>query len=657
MRTQIAYHNDKYYADDAPEISDGQYDELFRELRALEAEHPNLVTPDSPTQSPGTYSISTFASVEHLVPMLSLDNAFSDDELRAWRDRVVKILGSDTLDFVVEPKMDGLAMSLVYEKGKLIRGATRGDGTTGEDVTENIRTIKAIPHVLKNAPALLEVRGEVFMPIASFEALNERQRLSEGKIFANPRNAAAGSLRVKDSRITASRDLSFVAYQIGESQGVEKITSHQETLKYFRECGLSVSDEIVVVDTVEKAFKRSAKLLEMRHDLSYEIDGAVIKVDKFNLREKLGFTSRAPRWAIAYKFPPEEKTTLLHDIQVSIGRTGRATPFAVLEPVFVGGSTVSMATLHNEDEVARRNVRPGDTVIVRKAGDVIPEVVGPIESLRPADSKAWKFPKKCPNCKEPLTRPVGEAQHRCFNIDCPARIATSIEYFASRTAMDIEGLGEKRVRQFLDVGLISNIADIYTLTRNQLESLDKTKEKSATNLLNAIEESKKRPLFRLIVALGIRNVGPTAARALSRAYEDLHAIMDAPESELAELDGVGEVIAASLHTFFSNPANKKLIKRLVASGVNIVGEKVAGATNASNEFEGLTFVLTGSLETMTRDEAGEEVLARGGKVSSSVSKKTSYVVAGDKAGSKRTKAEDLGVTILEEADFTKMLSK
>ncbi|HMS24152.1 MAG TPA: NAD-dependent DNA ligase LigA [Acidimicrobiia bacterium] len=653
LRALIAHHNDRYYGADAPEISDAQYDELFRELVAIEEQYPDLITPASPTRGPGTFQTSTFASVEHLVPMLSLDNAFSDDDLSAWRDRVVKILGTDEVVFVVEPKMDGLAMSLLYEKGKLVRGATRGDGNAGEDVTQNVRTITAIPHVLKGAPELIEVRGEVFMPIASFEALNERQRNAQGKVFANPRNAAAGSLRMKDSSVTASRDLSFVAYQIGQSVGLDGIDTHQQTLDFFRNVGLPVNDQIVAVDSVERAFGRCSELEEMRHSLEYEIDGAVIKVDDFVLREKLGFTSRFPRWAIALKFPPEEKTTLLKDIRVSVGRTGRATPFAVLEPVFVGGSTVSMATLHNEDEVARRNVRPGDTVIVRKAGDVIPEVVGPIESLRPKTARPWKFPEKCPTCSEPLVRPEGESQHRCWNIDCPARIATSIEFFASRTAMDIEGLGEKRVRQLLEVGLISNIADLYDLKREDLESLDKTKEKSATNLLNGIEESKKRPLFRLLVALGIRHVGPAAARELANHYKDIHDIMDAPSEELAQLEGLGDVIAESLHAFFSNPSNKNLIKRLVGAGVNVTSDRIATAP-ASNVFDGLTFVLTGTLPALTRDEAAEMIEARGGKVTGSVSSKTNYVVAGDKAGSKLTKAEKLGVSVIDEATFLKL---
>jgi DNA ligase (NAD+) len=653
LRELIHYHNDRYYGKDEPEISDAEYDELYRELATLEEEYPDYITADSPTQKVNTFLQSTFAPVDHLVPMLSLDNAFSSDDLQAWRNRVVKGLGSEDVTFVVEPKMDGLAMSLVYENGKLVRGATRGDGQTGEDVTENIKTIKAIPHELKGVPELIEVRGEVFMPISSFEALNDRQRENEGKIFANPRNAAAGSLRVKDSSITASRDLGFVAYQIGQLSDQSVISSHNDTLNLFRSAGLPVNELIVTVATIDEAIARCSEVEAMRHSLPYEIDGAVIKVDDFALREKLGFTSRFPRWAIAYKFPPEEKTTLLHDIQVSVGRTGRATPFAVLEPVFVGGSTVSMATLHNEDEVARRNVRPGDTVIVRKAGDVIPEVVGPIESLRPKGSKPWSFPTKCPSCGEKLVRPEGEAQHRCWNLKCPARIATGIEYFASRTAMDIEGLGEKRVRQFLEVGMIKDVADIYSITREQLLELEKTKEKSADNLIASIEKSKSQPLSRLLIAFGIRHVGPTAARALSKNYEDIHAIMDADLAELEALDGVGDVIARSIKDFFDDPVTIDLVKRLEKAGVNVQGEKKE-ASQSLNDFEGMTFVLTGTLPTMTREEAAEMIEDRGGKVSSSVSKKTSYVVAGEKAGSKLTKAESLGVAVLDEAAFLKL---
>ncbi len=654
LRELIRYHIKLYHEKADPEISDAEYDELFKELVSLEEQHPDLITPDSPTQKPGGIVSSTFAPVKHLVPMLSLDNSFSAEDLNGWRDRVVKGLGTDKVSFVVEPKMDGLAMSLVYENGQLVRGATRGDGETGEDVTENVKTISAIPHEIKNAPDLIEVRGEVFMPIKSFEALNDKQRDAGAKVFANPRNAAAGSLRVKDSSITASRDLSFVAYQVGEISDNSLLHSHNDTLKLFKKFGLPINDQIVTVKTINEAFARCEKLESIRHDLDYEIDGAVIKIDDFSLREKLGFTSRFPRWAMAYKFPPEEKTTLLKDIQVSIGRTGRATPFAVLDPVFVGGSTVSMATLHNEDEVARRNVRPGDTVIVRKAGDVIPEVVGPIENLRPKGSAPWKFPRKCPSCGQELIRPEGEAQHRCFNISCPARIANSIEFFASRTAMDIEGLGEKRVLQFLDVGIINDIADIYSINKEQLLDLEKTKDKSAQNLIDAIEKSKVQPLWRLIVAFGIRHVGPQAAKVLTKKYSNLYEIIDADLQELSELEGVGEVIAKSIKDFFSNKDNLKLVKRLDQAGLNITSDSKV-VESVSEKLAGKTFVLTGTLPNLTRDQAAEIIEANGGKVTSSVSKNTDYLLAGEKAGSKLEKAEKLGVQIIDEISLIKMV--
>lgn len=659
LRQEIGKHNELYYGKDSPQISDAQYDDIYRELVALEEQHPDLIIPSSPTQSPGASAESSFSSVEHLIPMLSLDNAFSKEEINSWKERVAKGLNSQKVTFIIEPKMDGLAMSLLYKNGQLVRGATRGDGTTGEDVTENIKTIKSIPNTLNESVELLEIRGEVYMPLASFEALNNRQRENGQKVFANPRNAAAGSLRVKDVSITQSRDLSFVAYQVGASSGIENIGSHQKTLAYFKKIGLPVNEEITVANTVEEVFHQCSRLEEKRHSLEYEIDGAVIKVDDFSEREKLGSTSRFPRWAIALKFPPEEKTTLLKDIQVSVGRTGRATPFAVLEPVFVGGSTVSMATLHNEDEVARRNVRPGDTVIVRKAGDVIPEVVGSIEALRPKNSRSWSFPKNCSSCSEPFIRPVGQAQHRCFNIDCPARIATSIEYFASRKAMDIEGLGEKRVQAMLDAGLIKNIADIYDLDREKIESLEKTREKSATNLLEAIEVSKTRPLFRLLVALGIRHVGPQAAKVLANSYEDIDAIIQAGESELSELEGVGEVIAESIVEFFSNASNKYLIKRLIAAGLNVKGTLTSHNSKQGGKDQaliGLTFVLTGSLQDVTRDQAAQLIETRGGKVSSSVSKNTDYLVAGEKSGSKLTKAQGLGVKVLKEEAFLELLN-
>lgn len=655
----IEYHNELYYGHDEPEISDAQFDDIYNELKVLETEFPELVQKNSPSQKPNTFLQSSFDAFEHLQPMLSLDNVFSADELTQWGIKVGKLADLSKTNLVVEPKMDGLAISLIYVDGKLQKAGTRGNGSVGEDVTENIRQIKSIPHNLKNKVELLEVRGEVFMPLKSFEDLNERQRVAGNKIFANPRNAAAGSLRVKDTSITKSRDLDFVAYQMAENKGVEAFKSHDETLKYLEGQGLPVNSEIKIVSDVSSAQLRATKLEELRHSFEYEIDGAVIKVNDFSIREQMGFTARAPRWAIAVKFAPEEKNTKLLDIEVSVGRTGRATPFAVLEPVFVGGSTVAMATLHNGEDLEKRNVRPGDTVIVRKAGDVIPEIVGPVLSLRPKNSKPWKFPENCPACGQKLSKPDGEVQHRCVNVECPQRRSTAIEYFASRNGMEIEGLGIAKVNQLIDAGLINNIADIYYLERGDLEKLERMATKSIDNLLNSIGKSKSQPLYRLLIALGIRHVGPTAARELASNYKDIFAIAKADENEIENLEGLGIVIAQSVKDFFGNDKNMKMIERLVDCGVNVEGTKPDSSSVeiGPKVFAGMTFVLTGSMETMTRDQAGEEVLGRGGKVSSSVSAKTSYVVYGEKAGSKLVKAEKLKVPTLNEKEFITLLDK
>ena len=656
LRALVDYHTDRYFLDDAPEIADAEFDALVRELRELEAAHPELVTPDSPTQRPGGARSATFAAVRHDVPMLSLDNAFSRDELQAWHDRIVKLV-TDPVTFVGEPKLDGLAISLLYEDGRLTRGATRGDGVTGEDVTPNVGTIGAIPKRLtgRDVPSRLEVRGEVFMPLTSFEELNRRQGDAGERLFANPRNAAAGSLRQKDAKVTASRDLSFFSYQLGLQQGGPKLRSHHETLEWLAALGLPVNPHIARLDALDDVAAFCQQMLEQRHSLGYEIDGAVVKVDDLAQRAEMGFTSKAPRWAIAYKFPPEEKTTRLLGIFVSIGRTGRATPFAQLEPVFVGGSTVGLATLHNQDEVARKDVRVGDTVIVRKAGDVIPEVVGPVLAKRVRGARRWKLPTDCPACGAPLVRLDTEVDHHCVNVECPEQRVQRITYFAGRGAMDIEGLGEERVRQLVDAGLVLDVADVYALTVERLVPLERMAQKSAENLVAGIEASRQQGLARVLVGLSIRHCGPTAAQAIARTLGSMDAVEAASVETMTAVDGVGLVIAESIQRFFAIDSNREVVEKLRRAGVDLTAPTTAPVAPEDAVLGGMTFVLTGGLERWTREEAEAEIAARGGKVTSSVSKKTSFVVVGESPGSKLAKAESLGVTILDEAGFADLL--
>ncbi len=657
LRDAIRYHDERYYGHDDPEISDADYDDLMRELRDLEADHPELVTADSPTQKPGAARVPTpFSEVRHLQPMLSLDNAFSRDDLVAWGERLGRLV-DDPIAFVGEPKLDGLAISLLYEAGRLVRGATRGNGETGEDVTANVLTIADLPQKLRGTrvPDRFEVRGEVFMSLDAFAELNRRQAEKDERLFANPRNAAAGSLRQIDASVTASRNLSLYCYQPGAVERGPKLASHHDTLDWLRQMGFPVNPHIEPLADLDAVHGFCARMEEQRHSFGYEIDGAVVKVDSLAQRAEMGHTSRAPRWAIAYKFPPEEKTTKLRHIMVSIGRTGRATPFAVLEPVFVGGSTVQMATLHNQDEVARKDVRVGDTVVVRKAGDVIPEVVGPVLADRKRGARRWKFPTTCP-CElgQPLVRLEGEADTRCVSADCPMQREQKIMYFAGRGGMDIEGLGEERVRQLVHAGLIEDAGDLYRLTQDQLVALERMGEISARNLLSAIEDSKTRPLARVIVALGIRHAGPTAAAALARRFRSLDAIMDASTESLVEVDGVGGVIAESLQTWFAVPTNRALVEKLRAAGVVLEGPEPE-QPDVEPTLAGLTFVLTGGLERRTREETEAEITARGGRVTGSVSKKTSYVVVGENPGTKLAKAEQLGVTRLDEDAYEQLL--
>ena len=657
IRDAIRFHDERYFGQDDPEISDAEYDELMVELREFEADHPELEDADSPTQRPGTARVPTpFAEVHHLQPMLSLDNAFSREELFAWGERIGKLV-TEPVVYVGEPKLDGLAISLLYERGRLVRGATRGNGETGEDVTANVKTIGDLPQKLtgKRIPNTLEVRGEVFMALAAFGELNRRQEEKEERLFANPRNAAAGSLRQMDPTVTANRNLSLYCYQPGAVEGGPKFMSHHDTLTWLIELGFPVNPHIEELADLEAVHGFCVRMETHRHSLGYEIDGAVIKVDAIAHRNEMGTTSRAPRWAIAFKFAPEEKTTILRSIMVSIGRTGRATPFAVLEPVFVGGSTVQMATLHNPDEVLRKDVRVGDTVVVRKAGDVIPEVVGPVLAKRKKGARRWKFPTLCP-CElgQPLIQLEGEVDRRCVSADCPMQREQKIMYFAGRTGMDIEGLGEERVRQLVNAGLVADSGDLYALTHDQLVALERMGEISARNLLAGIETSKAKPLARVIVALGIRHAGPTAAAALSRSFADLDAIVAASAEDLTAVDGVGPVIAESLQVWFMIPTNRALIEKLRAAGVNF-DAPVIDVPEVDQTLIGRTFVLTGGLEHRTREQTEAQITARGGKVTSSVSKKTSYVLVGESPGSKLAKAEQLGVMLLDEAAFEHLL--
>ncbi len=659
LREIIRHHSRLYYEQDSPEIPDADFDALLRELENLEEEHPDLITPDSPTQSVGGSATITFSSVEHRVPMMSLDNAFSPEEVAAWGGRLQRRIdelgaSAESVGLVAELKIDGLAVSIRYENGVLVQAATRGDGRFGEDVTANVKTIAGIPHRLpKGSPEVLEVRGEVYMSISAFDELNAAQLEAGEKTYVNPRNTAAGSLRQKDAAVTATRNLSFWSYQLGEVVGGPELTQHHQIFEFLGGLGFPVNPEVKVLRGLSDVEPHLLQWQKRRHDLDYEIDGVVVKVDDLSLQRELGFTSRAPRWAIAYKFPPEERTTKLIDIQVSIGRTGRATPFAQLEPVFVGGSTVEFATLHNQDQVAAKDVRPGDTVIVRKAGDVIPEVVGPVLSERPKGLRKWKFPTNCPICGHVLVRPEDEAVHRCLNLSCPARVAGAIEHFASRGAMDIEGLGEQRVQLFCELGLLSDVSDIYALDPERLKGLDKFADVSVQKLLDAIEGSKTKPLANLLVGLNIRHLGGAGSVALAEHFGHLDRIESASEEEIAGVEGLGSIIAASVHQWFVDATNRAVIEKLRAAGVNLQGPE---ASDLPQTLEGLIVVVTGTLDGFTRDEAEAAIKGRGGKSPGSVSKKTTAVVIGAGPGaSKVTKAEELGVPVLDEAGFLELL--
>ncbi len=656
LRRKINQANIDYYVLDEPAIPDAEYDRMMQELIAIEDECPELITKDSPTQRVGARPLDSFSEVKHVVPMLSLSNAFDEEEMTAFDHRVREMLEQDQIEYVGETKFDGLAISLLYEDGVLTRAATRGDGVTGEDVTQNARTIRGIPLRLqgKSTPKRFEVRGEIVMTHQAFDKLNEKQKAKEEKIFVNPRNAAAGSMRQLDSRITADRQLSFFAYSVGlfeKDEQSPEITSHSEMLVRLKTFGLPVS-EIMVLKGLKACLLYYRTMNNLRNSLDYDIDGVVFKINDFKQQEIMGFVSRAPRWAIAYKFPPEEELTQVLDIEVQVGRTGALTPVARLEPVFVGGVTVTNATLHNEDEIKRKDVRVGDTVIVRRAGDVIPEVLKVVMEKRPDNTRPFKMPAKCPICDSDIEREEGETVIRCSGgLYCSAQQVQAIIHFASRRAMDIDGLGDKLIEQLVEKGLINNVSDLYGLQQTQLACLERMAEKSASNIISALNNSKKTTLDRFLYALGIREVGDATARSLANHFGNLSAIQSATQEALEDVADVGPIVAKHIVTFFSQTHNQEVINNLLTACVHWPDVEV----KAEQPLRGKIFVITGTLKGMKREEVKQRLLALGAKVSGSVSKKTDYVIVGSDPGSKAEKARKLEVAILDEAGFLSLL--
>lgn len=661
LRRQIHYHNYRYYVLNDPVISDAEYDALMRELRRLEAEHPELVTPDSPTQRVGAEPLEEFRRVRHVRPMLSLQDAFDEGELRDWLTRISKLLPEgvsvDDLEFVVEPKVDGLTVVLTYEEGLLVLGATRGNGVEGEDVTQNLRTIRSVPLRIPISPdgpppVRLVVRGEAYMPISAFHEFNRRQEELGEKAFANPRNAAAGSIRQLDPRITASRPLALFIYAVVEAEG-KVIRTQWEALEYLQEMGFPTNPANRLLHDLDEVVEYYNRLLEQRDTLDYEIDGVVVKINDLAVQEALGSVGNAPRGAVAFKFPGREAVTKLLDIRVNVGRTGTITPYALLEPVRLSGATIRQATLHNEDYIREKDIRKGDTVLVRRAGEVIPQVLRSLVELRTGEEQPWHMPKRCPSCGEPIVRPEGEVAYYCVNAACPAQLVRRIEHFASREAMEIEGLGEKIARQLVDEGLVRDVADLYYLRREDLLPLEGFAEKKADNLLKSIEASKDRPLSRLITALGIRYVGSVVAQLLAAHYRSLDALMAASQEELEGIEGIGPRIARSIGEWFSRPRNREVVEKLRRAGVRMREEVVEA--KGPRPLEGLTFVITGTL-SIPRQEMQALIQQHGGKVTSSVSSRTDYLLAGQApGGTKYRRAQELGVPIIDEATLRAMI--
>jgi DNA ligase (NAD+) len=658
LRKVINHHNYRYYVLDSPEISDAEYDELMRELQQLESEHPELVTPDSPTQRIGAPPVEAFGVVEHPLPLLSLTNAFSYEELAAWHKRVSKLLGGRQFDLVCEPKIDGLAVALTYVDGLLVTGATRGDGYRGEDITKNLKTIRSIPlSVPKEAPPRFEVRGEVYLPKAGFKKLNEERAKEELPLFANPRNAAAGSVRQLDSSITAKRPLDIFIYGLGWAEGKAVPDTHWEIMQYLKSLGFKINPNIALRRSLDEAEKYHQSWVESREKFPYEADGIVVKVNSIALQQELGTVAHEPRWAIAYKFPAVQGTTKLIDIGINVGRTGSLNPYAILEPVRVGGVVISSAALHNEEDIHRKDIRIGDWVVVQRAGEVIPEIVEPIVSRRTGKEKIFHMPGRCPICGSEVIKPEGEAMHRCTNAACPSQALERIKHFVSRGAMDIDGVGEKLCQALFEAGLIKDAADLYYLTREQLLGLERMADKSASNVLSSIERSKDRPLARVIFALGILHVGDQYAELLAEQFQSIYQLSKASQEKLSTLPSIGPKIAESIVAFFRQKGNRRIIEKLKKAKVKLETEKVKEAKPEELPLSGLEFVLTGKLEFFSRSEAEAKIKALGGKAGSDVTRKTSYVVVGADPGSKLAKAKKLGIKTLSEAEFLELLDK
>lgn len=645
LRATLRYHSDRYYNDDAPEIEDYEYDMMMRELKGLEEKYPEFDSADSPTKRVGGKADNSFASVEHTVRMESLQDAFSKEEIFDF-DRRVKENVSD-VHYVVEPKIDGLSVSLEYVNGEFFRGSTRGDGNVGEDVSGNLRVIHNIPLKLNHALPYIEVRGEVYMPKKSFDRVVDRQLINDEKPFKNPRNAAAGSLRQKDSKVAATRGLDIFVFNIQQIEGKE-LTSHKESLDYLKELGFNTIPYYERVDDIEIAFEKVLQIGEKRGELEFDIDGAVIKVDDFSEREQLGSTAKFPKWAVAFKYPPEEKQTEILDIEITVGRTGKLTPTAVLSPVHLAGTTVSRATLHNQDFINEKGVNIGDIVTVRKAGDIIPEVLCVNEKR---SNGSFVYPERCPSCNEKVVREEGESDIRCINPECPAQLLRNLIHYCSRDAMDIEGLGPSIIETFVNEGMIKTVTDIYRLDKEKIASLDGFRQTSANNIIESVENSKNNDLSKLIFALGIRHIGAKAAKLLSDEFKNIDNLMNASLEAISDIDGFGDIMAKSAFDFFQSESARELIADLKSFGVNTESKTVIN----DNRFEGMTFVLTGTLPTYKRSEASKIIESFGGKTSSSVSKKTSYVLSGESSGSKLDKANQLGIPVIDENEFNEMI--